>query len=713
MSDPLMPPNLTGGTASDTFKSLLGYMSNRTAAADSQATGLFNGSNPQAAPYMTAIHNADQGLSPQAMASLRTQATSGITDQFNSAAQAMNTQLLRRGAVGQAQLPGSGGDISRAYQPLYSAMEAQKTKANTDMILANEEQKQKNLALGIQGANSLYGNATSLFNAGTGALGQAGGVSNALANIEPASFRNLLLTSLLSGALGGGGGAGSKSAGGLLGGLLSGGGTNGTGKFGVVGDAIGKLLGNDGNTPPTPGTVDAGNNTITDPAASGVDGNGFGDILSGLIPGIAAGALPGLLGGDSSLPAGNATVGDVIPRPEDTPAQTQTPSVTTPGTSAMPDPQLWETTPIASIIADILAGNTPSAAAPAAAIPATAAPEALPTGYATVGDVIPQPEAPPAITESPAAPTTPEVPTAAPEPAQTPTQAPAEPVTATAPASSVLPEIAAPAAAIGGTAGLAALLAGTAPEIGSGVGAGAAIGSADLAAALGAGAAEGSAIIAPVAGEGLGATSAAGVGALGAAGLLAAPALAAAIAIYKTNAHWTASKLVNEVQQPFGQNLGRVVDSFDSALASGQLDKASAQALRDQTAQAIQGFEDALTKFQEDRAKGMDPRIAPYTNEAKVVKQARETMARDFGPNYEAILGKMDREIAALPDNAAPAAPQTPEASPYVPPPSDPNAFDPSLLASPQEPQWTPEQLADPNAMSLEDRLRLWMGGGQ
>ncbi len=205
---PVTPPNLTGGSASDALRALLGYGANRTAAADSQATDMFAGRGLAGGAYANAIGNQNTatGLSPEALAALRTQGTSGINDQYQSAAQALNSQLLRHGATGNQQLPGYGGDISRAYQPLYSAMEAAKSKAQQDTILADEAAKQKSLyqnqQLALQAAQGLNSGATSLFNAGTGALGQSGGIAQALASLEGPDIWKLLgtqgLTSLLT-----------------------------------------------------------------------------------------------------------------------------------------------------------------------------------------------------------------------------------------------------------------------------------------------------------------------------------------------------------------------------------------------------------------------------------------------------------------------------------------------------------------------------------
>jgi hypothetical protein len=94
--------------------------------------------------------------------------------------------------------------------------------------------------------------------------------------------------------------------------------------------------------------------------------------------------------------------------------------------------------------------------------------------------------------------------------------------------------------------------------------------------------------------------------------------------------------------------LNKVVDGFDKALASGQLSKADAQSMRDQTAQFIQQYEAAGAQF---AAKG--------DKQASVWNQAQRTMAQDFGgtvdptghnnqPDWSKILGKMDQEIQGL-----------------------------------------------------------------
>ena len=113
-------------------------------------------------------------------------------------------------------------------------------------------------------------------------------------------------------------------------------------------------------------------------------------------------------------------------------------------------------------------------------------------------------------------------------------------------------------------------------------------------------------------------------------------------ALLKSQAHWEANTLVKTVQNPFGQKLGQIVDGFDRAFQSGQLDRASAQQARDATAAAIQDFETKLTAFE---AKG-------GKDNKTVVANARRSMQEYFGPGYANILGKMDQEIASLPQAA-------------------------------------------------------------
>lgn len=116
-----------------------------------------------------------------------------------------------------------------------------------------------------------------------------------------------------------------------------------------------------------------------------------------------------------------------------------------------------------------------------------------------------------------------------------------------------------------------------------------------------------------------------------------AGSIAAAILWRKSQVHPTADTFVQTYQNPFGQHLGSVVNNFDAALASGKLDKASAQALRDETAKLIDGFKQDTNAFSQQGG-----------HENQVAHQAMQTMAQNFGQNWEGILGKMDQSIAGL-----------------------------------------------------------------
>lgn len=114
-------------------------------------------------------------------------------------------------------------------------------------------------------------------------------------------------------------------------------------------------------------------------------------------------------------------------------------------------------------------------------------------------------------------------------------------------------------------------------------------------------------------------------------------AIAAAIIWKHKQVHPTAAKFVDEYQNPFGQHLSEIVNQFDQAYAAGGMDKTTAQAARDHVASLIHGFESDIEQFD---AKG--------GKEHTVAQQAKATMTRYFGQNWEGVLGKMDQEIAAL-----------------------------------------------------------------
>lgn len=171
------------------------------------------------------------------------------------------------------------------------------------------------------------------------------------------------------------------------------------------------------------------------------------------------------------------------------------------------------------------------------------------------------------------------------------------------------------------------------------------IGGAAGAAGAGAGAAAGtgvtldSAIGSSIAGGGTGTMASLGAFLTNPITIGVGAALAGALIWKKSQAHPTADKFIKDSQGPFGEHLGKVVDGFDQSLATGQLDKQTAQGLYDQTKSFIDGFE-------ADRA-GLE---AKGGKSAEVARNAKKTMTTNFGPNYEKILGKMQNEIAGLPD---------------------------------------------------------------
>lgn len=300
-------------SAIDDLNALQSSLAGRAGAFDPGLLDLQGMFGSASGAFQNAINNQNTatGLSPEALSALRTQGTSGINDQYQSAAQAVNSNLLRRGAAGGGELPGSGGDISRAYQPLYSAMEAAKTKANTDTILADEAAKQKSLyqnqQMALGAANNVFGNANTLFNSGNAALGGAANIANAAGELEGPDYWKMLLASLGTSALTGG--VGGRGGGG---GLVSGTGLNDTGKFGVLGDVLGKvggLFGIGGAAPAGEGTIAEG---IGTPNMLGKLGTTAASTVSGAaIPGVGGSAAMGLLTNPVTAVAAAAAIGAV------------------------------------------------------------------------------------------------------------------------------------------------------------------------------------------------------------------------------------------------------------------------------------------------------------------------------------------------------------------------------------------------------------------
>lgn len=116
-----------------------------------------------------------------------------------------------------------------------------------------------------------------------------------------------------------------------------------------------------------------------------------------------------------------------------------------------------------------------------------------------------------------------------------------------------------------------------------------------------------------------------------------AAAVLGAIAWKKSQVHPSADKFVQSYQKPFEHHLFNIVDEFDRSYATGKMDRTTAQAMRDNTANYIASFDQDIAQY---RTKGGHEKI--------VADQAKAEMVKDFGANWEAILDKMDGEIAAL-----------------------------------------------------------------
>jgi phage-related minor tail protein len=124
------------------------------------------------------------------------------------------------------------------------------------------------------------------------------------------------------------------------------------------------------------------------------------------------------------------------------------------------------------------------------------------------------------------------------------------------------------------------------------------------------------------------------------AGPLAAAGIGAAISAI-TNAigkgRRTANKFGEEVQNPFGADLGKDVAAFNALASSGH---ASAKQLLD----AYNNVRSLIDQFKTDAGAF----AAKGSTEAKVVKQAWDTMTQNFGPDFVKILGPMGDKLKEL-----------------------------------------------------------------
>ncbi len=149
----------------------------------------------------------------------------------------------------------------------------------------------------------------------------------------------------------------------------------------------------------------------------------------------------------------------------------------------------------------------------------------------------------------------------------------------------------------------------------------------------------------------VGATEAAGTTAAGGSGVMSAiggfltnpitigigAALAAGFGLYeafKSDTHLTANDFVQKYQNPFGDNLGHVVDQFNAARQQGGMTTSQANQTLDQTKTLVNNFEKTIADW---TSQGGD--------KATVAKQAQKTMDGIYGPNFSNLLGSMQSNI--------------------------------------------------------------------
>ncbi len=227
-----------------------------------------------------------------------------------------------------------------------------------------------------------------------------------------------------------------------------------------------------------------------------------------------------------------------------------------------------------------------------------------------------------------------------------------------------------PATAAAGAAGTAGATTGLSSLAAGGAGSAAAIaGAADLGAiplstagttaALSAGLGAAAPDVAVGATEAAGTTAAGGSGVMSAiGGFLTNPitigigaALAAGFGLYeafKSNTHLSANDFVQKYQNPFGDNLGHVVDQFNAARQQGGMTTSQANQTLDQTKTLVNNFEKTIADW---TSQGGD--------KATVAKQAQKTMDGIYGPNFSNLLGSMQQNIdgrMGIVDDPAPQA---------------------------------------------------------
>jgi hypothetical protein len=227
--------------------------------------------------------NVAEGFSPETLSALRSEATSTIPKQYEDAARQMRLQLLRSGAIGAGELPGDAGAILQAMGPLDQARAEAVAGANRQNIIGNEQEMKRTLDLNRQRgqeaisqlmsgtgmladiynpqpyatlAQNAQAGALNTFNAQGGALQQSLQAATGLADMEPGSFKNILLSSLLG------------NAGGILS-LLTGKGGDGGG---LIGDIIDWIGGGDSSSGGTDGASGSSGSNPISKAISAVGG---------------------------------------------------------------------------------------------------------------------------------------------------------------------------------------------------------------------------------------------------------------------------------------------------------------------------------------------------------------------------------------------------------------------------------------------------------
>lgn len=184
---------------------------------------------------------------------------------------------------------------------------------------------------------------------------------------------------------------------------------------------------------------------------------------------------------------------------------------------------------------------------------------------------------------------------------------------------------------IAGSIGLGALFPGLAGA-GTAAGAGAATGIGGVGAGAGA---VGGSVSGTVGGTGLGLFGLSGAATLGIGAAVAGGIFAATKLIGRGREQ--ADKFVQGIENPFGREMGLLVEQFNSARAAGALTLQDATDLRNQLVDLQRSFVREASEF-----------AALGSSQRKVVEQAFAGLTANFGPNLSNVLGDMNSAIAEL-----------------------------------------------------------------